>query len=29
VEREDGFFYDVLNCRDGQMLPLKVRSMSG
>ena len=26
---EDGFFYDVLNLPDGQMLPLKVRSMVG
>jgi hypothetical protein len=26
---EDGFFYDVLNLPNGQMLPLKVRSMVG
>jgi mannosylglycerate hydrolase MGH1-like protein/glycosyl hydrolase family 63 len=26
---EDGFYYDVLNLPDGQMLPLKVRSMVG
>jgi hypothetical protein len=26
---EDGFFYDVLNLPDGQMVPLKVRSMVG
>jgi hypothetical protein len=26
---EDGFFYDVLNLPDGQMIPLKVRSMVG
>ncbi len=26
---EDGFFYDVLNLPDGQMMPLKVRSMVG
>ena len=26
---EDGFFYDVLNLPDGQMLPLKIRSMVG
>jgi Glycosyl hydrolase family 63 C-terminal domain len=26
---EDGFFYDVLNLPDGQMYPLKVRSMVG
>ncbi len=26
---KDGFFYDVLNLPDGQMLPLKVRSMVG
>jgi hypothetical protein len=26
---EDGFFYDVLNLPDGQLLPLKVRSMVG
>jgi hypothetical protein len=26
---DDGFFYDVLNLPDGQMLPLKVRSMVG
>ena len=28
-DEEDGFFYDVLNLPDGQMLPLKVRSMVG
>ena len=26
---EDGFYYDVLNLADGQMVPLKVRSMVG
>jgi Mannosylglycerate hydrolase MGH1-like glycoside hydrolase domain len=26
---EDGFFYDVLNLPDGQMIPLKIRSMVG
>jgi hypothetical protein len=26
---DDGFYYDVLNLPDGQMLPLKVRSMVG
>jgi len=26
---EDGFFYDVLNLPDGQMFPMKVRSMVG
>ena len=26
---EDGFYYDVLNLPDGEMLPLKVRSMVG
>jgi hypothetical protein len=26
---EDGFFYDVLNLPDGQMMPLRVRSMVG
>src|SRR5947208_13799715 len=26
---QDGFFYDVLNLPDGQMLPLKLRSMVG
>jgi mannosylglycerate hydrolase MGH1-like protein len=26
---EDGFFYDVLNLPDGQIIPLKVRSMVG
>ena len=26
---DDGFFYDVLNLPDGQMIPLKVRSMVG
>ena len=28
-DEEDEFFYDVLNLPDGQMLPLKVRSMVG
>jgi hypothetical protein len=28
-DEEDGFFYDVLNLPNGQMIPLKIRSMVG
>ena len=28
-DEEDGFYYDVLNLPDGQLLPLKVRSLVG
>jgi len=28
-DEEDGFFYDMLNLPDGQMIPLKVRSIVG
>ncbi|WP_443029262.1 MGH1-like glycoside hydrolase domain-containing protein [Spirulina sp. CS-785/01] len=28
-DEEDGFFYDVLNCPNGEQMPLKVRSMVG
>lgn len=28
-DEEDGFYYDVLNTNDGEMFPLKVRSMVG
>ena len=28
-DEEDGFFYDVLHCQDGRLIPLKARSIVG